>query len=208
MNKTNILLFGGTFDPIHLGYLSIARAAAESLAAAQIILIPAANPPHKNGPGLTPAPDRLAMAHLAVESDPLFEVSDCELLRPGPSFTLDTVRHFRRRFGPNPALYWLIGADTLPELPGWYQIDRLVDECTIVTARRPGFDPAQIDWTAFKSILAKPQIERLRRHLLDTPEIPLAATELRRRLRQNQPVDDALPAPVLAYIRQHHLYQP
>ena len=84
------------------------------------------------------------MARLAVEGDDLFEVSDCELQREEPSFTLDTVRHFRRLYPEDIKLYWLIGADSLPELAGWHEVKQLVDECTIVTVARPGFETGDL----------------------------------------------------------------
>ena len=103
MNKDNVLLFGGTFDPIHHGHLIVARSVAEQLDVEKTILIPSANPPHKSNLKLTDPKHRLAMTRLAVDGDNRFEVSDCELHRDAPSYTIDTVKHFRKSSGPSGA---------------------------------------------------------------------------------------------------------
>ena len=199
-----ILLFGGTFDPIHHGHLLVSRWAAEQLAVARVVLIPSAVPPHKVGTQVTAALDRMQMAQRAVEGDDVFEVSDCELQREGPSFTLDTLRHFRRLYPDDINLYWLIGADSLPELAGWHEVKRLVDECTIVTAARPGFDTG--DLSALDAVLEEPQIRRIRQHVLNVPQMEISSTEIRDRVRQGQSIRYLVPAPVAEYIHKQRLY--
>ena len=137
-NQQAILLFGGTFDPIHHGHLIVARQVAERLGVKKVVLIPSARPPHKHSSVVANAEHRLRMVQLAVEADALFDVCDCELRRAGVSYTLDTVRHLRDLHGPAIRLYWLIGADTIRELPNWHKLADLLNECTIVTASRPG----------------------------------------------------------------------
>ena len=198
------LLFGGTFDPIHHGHLIVSRWAAEQLELARVVLIPSAMPPHKVGNQITDARNRLQMAQLAVEGDELFEVSDCELQREGPSFTLDTVRHFRRLYHEDIKLYWLIGADSLPELTGWYEVKQLVAECTIVTAARPGFETS--DLSTLGSVLEKEQIGRIRHHILKIPQIEISSTEIRSRIRREQSIRYLVPVPVAEYIHKHRLY--
>jgi len=203
--ENGILLFGGTFDPIHNGHLIIARAAAEKLQVQEVIVIPSANPPHKDKKSITAAEHRLVMVHLAVRGDELFDVSDCELLRPGPSYTLDTVRFFRELCGPQAVLYWLIGADSISDLVGWYKVGQLVDECTVVTARRPGCDWG--DLSVLQTVLNDEQIARLKDNAMDTPQVDISATEIRRRVNAGLSIGDLVPPEVCAYIAHHGLYK-
>ncbi len=205
MNENGILLFGGTFDPIHNGHLIVSRSAAEQLGVKKIILIPSALPPHKQDRVAADAQNRLAMARLAVEGDPLFEVSDCELHREGPSYTLDTVRYFRKKYGPELPLYWLVGADSIEELPGWYKIRQLVEESTIVTAGRPHYN--QYSWDRFNHILDNSQIAHLQKNLLSTPLLDISATDIRHRIRHGLSLRYLVPEPVRNYIFRNKLYE-
>ena len=203
--EKDVLLFGGTFDPIHHGHLIVSRWAAEQLEVARVVLIPSAVPPHKVGNKITAARDRLQMAQRAVEDDELFDVSDCELQREGPSFTLDTVRHFRRLYPEDIKIYWLIGADSIAELAGWHEIKQLVEECTIVTAARPGFETGNL--SALDAVLEENLVCRIRQHILDIPQIDISSTDIRDRVRQGQSIRYLVPAPVAEYIHKHRLYQ-
>jgi len=206
MCKANqrILLFGGTFDPIHNGHLIICRTAAEKLNIEKIILIPSANPPHKQNSPITDAHHRMQMTKLAVQDDLLFEVSDCELQRQGLSYTLQTVRYFQDFYGSNTDLFWLIGADTINDLPGWYQITQLADACTITTAARPGFDLKITE--ALRNILTDIQIEKIRSNILATFLINISSTHIRQRIEKSLPIRYLLPESVERYIYQHRLY--
>jgi nicotinate-nucleotide adenylyltransferase len=204
MDNSGLVLFGGTFDPIHHGHLLVARAVAEQLEVGKVILIPSAQPPHKANHAISPAANRLQMASLAVEGDALFEISDCELHRSGPSYTLETVRHFRQMYGPEVPLYWLIGADSIRELPGWYRIGELVEECTIVSAGRPRYDLR--DMGALAAALNEGQIARLQEYQMDTPLIEISATEMRRRVAEGLSIRYMTPRAVEAYILAQKLY--
>lgn len=206
MSNKGILLFGGTFDPIHNGHLIIAESAAEKLGVEKVALIPSANPPHKNHSSLTPIRHRLAMTRLAVAGNELFEVSDCELKRDGPSFTFDTVRYFREQNGPNIPLYWLIGGDTIKELACWYKVEQLVDECTIVTAGRPNCD-METGFGVFRGKLSDEQIARLKQFILETPLVDISATNIRHRIRRCLPISDLTPLAVRDYIIENKLYK-
>ena len=199
-----ILLFGGTFDPIHNGHLIVARAVAEQLAVEKVVLIPSAVPPHKMDQQISPAADRLQMTQLAVSEDYLFEVSDCELHRTGPSYTLETVLHFRQLCGPAAQLFWLIGADTISDLPGWHKIANLLEHCTIVTAARCGCE--MNNWHLLSDKLSSHQIQQLKKHVLQTPLIEISATEIRRRVMQNQSIQNLVPPMVNDYIVSSDLY--
>ncbi len=134
MDKENrILLFGGTFDPIHNGHLIMAQEAVERLDFDEVVFIPSATPPHKEN--VLSVYHRLKMTKLATKGIDYFKVSDIEEKREGPSYTYDTVMHFREKY-PKSKIYWLIGTDTLPELKKWYKIEELVNECIFVIAER------------------------------------------------------------------------
>jgi len=205
MARGGLLLFGGSFNPIHVGHLIIARAAAEQLGVERTIVIPSASPPHKTGSDLASPEHRLAMVHLAIADEPAFEVSDIELRREGPSYTLLTVQAYRRQLGADVPLYWLIGGDTLPELHSWYQIAELVDLCRIVTAVRPGFETP--DFSTLFGCLSLAQVQRLREGILDTPRIDISATQIRARVREGRSIRYMVPESVIEYIDRERLYR-
>jgi len=205
MNQGGVGLYGGSFNPIHHGHLIIARAVAERLGLSRVVFIPSANPPHKSTEGLADATDRLAMARLAIGDEPGFEVSDIEIRRTGPSYTILTVEDFARQVGDGVPLCWMIGGDTLPELHTWHRAGELVDLCRIVTAGRPGFEMA--DLSVLEPILSVEQIQRLRADILDTPRIDISATDIRRRVAEGHSIRYLVPDPVRAYIDEHGLYR-
>ncbi len=205
MAAGGVLLYGGSFNPIHNGHLIIARRASEQLSVARTILIPSAAPPHKAGTGLADAEQRLEMVRLAVADEPGFEVSDIEVRRTGPSYTILTLEDYRRRLGSSMPLYWLIGGDTLPELHTWYRVAELVDLCRIVTAVRPGFEVPDV--SSLLPILTPAQIQRLRDGILSTPLVDISATQVRQRIREGLPIEHLVPAAVARYIDSHRLYR-
>jgi nicotinate-nucleotide adenylyltransferase len=199
-------LFGGTFNPIHIGHLIIARSIAEHLSLSRVVLIPSANPPHKLGKNdLADAADRLEMARLACTGEKLFEVSDVEVRRAGPSYTILTVEHYRQLLGADMPLYWIIGADSLPELGSWYHFRELVDLCRIVAAVRQGFETP--DLSSLTPVLSPLQIDRLREDIIPTPRIDISATDIRRRIRDGRSIRFFVPDPVREYIESRGLYR-
>lgn len=200
-----VLLFGGSFNPIHHGHLAIARAVAQQLEIPRVVLIPAASPPHKQGEVLPPGAQRLEMCRIAVAGDPLFEVSDWELRQSGPNYTLLTVEHFRSRLPAASELYWLIGMDSLRELHTWHRVGDLAACCTLVTAQRPGFPPA--DLAPLRALLAPGALERVRRHILETPQIGISATGIRARVARGASIRELVPEGVADFVREHGLYR-
>ncbi len=199
-----VVLFGGSFNPIHNGHLIVARSVAEQIGAGRIVFIPSAQPPHKPRGDLADAADRLEMVRLAIAGEAGCEVSDCELHRDGPSYTIDTVSHFRRAFGAGVESCWVIGADSLTELASWYRIEELVDLCRIITAARPGWE--QPDLNVLRARLTDAQIARLAADVLDTPRVDISATDIRRRIRESRSIRYLVPDAVLAYIEARSLY--
>lgn len=197
-------LYGGSFDPIHFGHLISARSIAEQLDYSRILLVPSARPPHKPASALIDVRHRLAMARLAVDDDPLFEVSEVELHRAGPSYTIDTVDELGRQLGDQCELFWIIGSDSLPELATWHRIGELLDRIRIVTATRPGF--VAPDMTSLESKAGTSAVERLLSDRCGTPEIDISATGIRQRVRNGRSVRYLTPEPVVDYIATEGLY--
>jgi nicotinate-nucleotide adenylyltransferase len=198
-----VILFGGSFDPIHTGHLRVAHHALGEVGADELIFIPAHRSPHKTD-FPTPGSHRFAMIEKAIEDFDGFSVSDCELSRPEPSYTLDTVRFFRDRFGSDAILHWLTGADQLVDLGKWYCVGDLLNECRISVMVRAGYPTP--DFSRFESIFSPARLEQLKGDIIQTPRIDLSSTEIRRQLSSASVPPDALPPGVLEYIMRHHLY--
>jgi len=199
----NRLCFGGSFNPIHHGHLLVARAVAEARGFDRVVLIPSAQPPHKpDSADVAPAEQRLAMCRLAIEasadSTDLFEVSDIELGRAGPSYTIDTARILtRQRIGP---VYWLIGGDTLPQLPTWHEPQALLREVRFIIIDRPA---CPIVWPALA-----PEYQALQSGVVAGPMIDISASDIRRRVAAGRSIGYLTPQPVISYMRENGLYRP
>ncbi|RMF73861.1 MAG: nicotinate (nicotinamide) nucleotide adenylyltransferase [Planctomycetota bacterium] len=198
------LLFGGSFNPIHHGHLIVARDVAERLDVERVILIPSAVPPHKQGVPLAPIESRLEMCRAAVRDEPRFEVSDWEAHQTPPNYSLLTVRHFREQLGAGAWIGWLIGMDSLIELPTWHRVGDLAAECTIVTAVRPGF--ALPDLHEHARCIAADDLRRIERHVLVTPHIEISASAIRRRVAAGRSIRYLTPDAVIELIARHGLY--
>jgi nicotinate-nucleotide adenylyltransferase len=199
-----IALYGGSFDPIHHGHLISARALAEELGLSRVVFLPSASPPHKDSSKLSPVSDRAAMVRLAIAGEPHFDYDDHDMTRLGPTYTVDTVEHFRRELGEGVRLYWIIGADSLLELSTWHRASELVDSCCMVTAVRPGWSASALD--PLREMFSAEQVERLRSHVFSTPEIDVSATDIRSRVRCGRSIRYLVPDCVADYIREHGLY--
>jgi len=199
-------LLGGSFDPIHFGHLITARAVAERMNLDRVLFIPAPMPPHKRGNKLTSVEHRLAMIRLAIDGDPLFEASDIETRRPGPSFTIDTIAALRAELGDSAELFWIIGADSLPELATWHRVADLVAAVRIVAASRPGWSAP--DLSALERAIGRPALDRLLADRCPTPEIDISATNIRERIGMGRSVRYLTTNAVMTYIQQNHLYPP
>ncbi|MCJ7730462.1 MAG: nicotinate (nicotinamide) nucleotide adenylyltransferase [Sedimentisphaerales bacterium] len=204
MGERKVALFGGTFDPIHLGHTAVAAAAGEHIGADKVVFVPAKRSPLKVFFPEAGDEDRLAMIALAISGNGSFDLSDYELKKPGPSYTLETVRHFQNLFGDNTLIYWLAGADSLEDLPHWYGITELIDESNIAVMHRAGFKPP--DFSKFQSHWGSSRVDKLQRNINETPLIDVSSTEIRRRLSAGRDVSGMVCPKVLQYIREHGLY--
>jgi nicotinate-nucleotide adenylyltransferase len=212
MAKTKIALFGGTFDPIHLAHTAVARAAAEHLGAEKVIFIPTKRSPLKQSFPQAGDKDRLNMIFLAIADDKIFEVSDYELKKTAPCFTIETVEYFQTRFKNVAELCWLIGADTIDELPRWYRITDLIDRCTLCAMFRAGCNPP--DFSAFETIWGERRIKKLQANIIPTPLLDISSTDIRAKLAEGKDASDTqyalrqmLHPKVADYIRNRRLYQ-
>jgi nicotinate-nucleotide adenylyltransferase len=203
----NILLFGGTFDPIHRGHLAIVEAITQARPFDRVVLIPSRQPPHKQEASASVA-DRLAMLTLAIAEHEHIEIDDVELSRPGPSYTIDTARAMRERFGANAKLNWLIGADMLADLDQWYCVEELVELMDFVIAlRRPWHDRLDEIFDALAETFGPEPIAMLRANLIDTPLVDVSSTQVRVAVGAGESVESLVPTSVADYITLHHLYR-
>jgi nicotinate-nucleotide adenylyltransferase len=193
-------LLGGTFDPIHIGHLILAEEARDQLNLSVVYFVPAGDPPHKQGRRLAPVEDRLRMIALAIAGNSAFRLSRVDADRPGPHYTLDMVRIFQDQLPPGGELYFLMGYDSLAELPTWHQPAELVAACRLVALTR--YD-VPLDWPYLESRL--PGI-RAKVTLLDMPELEIASHQLQQRVRHGRSIRYLLPDEVERYIRRTGLY--
>jgi len=205
MIKRKIALFGGTFDPVHLGHTIVAADVVGRIEAEKIIFVPAKRSPLKGFSPVANDDDRLEMITLAIADENKFEVSDYELKRPAPSYTIETVKKFQAEYSSDTLIYWLIGADSIGDLEYWHRIVELIDICNITTMYRAGFKTP--DFSRFKAIWGQKRIEKLQQNIIQTPLVDISSTEIRNRLVSGLDVNDMLHPDVADYIEEHNLYR-
>ena len=193
-------IFGGTFDPIHLGHLILAEEARVQLKLDRVYLMPAGDPPHKQDRHITPVQHRICMAELATAASRHLWVSRLDADRPGPHYSLDTVRLLQVEMGPESAIFFLMGLDSLRNLPTWRNPEQLIREAKLVVLTRPSVD---VNWAQLKRSL--PEIQK---HviLLKMPALEISSSVLRERLRAGVSVQFQIPHAVETYIAKHRLY--
>lgn len=183
-------LFGGSFDPVHHGHLIVGQVAAEKLKLDSLRFVPAREQPFKAGRHGTSSEHRAAMLSLALQGTRGFSVDRSELNRPGPSYTVDTLRQLHER-EPRADFVLLLGADAALDLPAWREADRLPELARIAVFARPGTPVPSLPWITAA---------------IEVPAIDISATEVRRRARQGQSLRYWVPDPVAEYIVAHRLY--
>lgn len=198
VHRMSKLCLGGAFNPIHHGHLLTARAVAESLGFQTVVLIPSHLSPQKASDAfMASAADRLEMCRLAIGGSPGWEIDDCEIKRPPPSHTIDTVRHLQSQgWGQVP---WLIGSDQVMSLPSWHSPHELLRQAHFVIVARPGWT---LDWN-----LLPPEYAALADRVVSAPAIDISATEIRRRVAIGLTIDFLTPPAVCRYITERGLYR-
>ena len=194
-------LFGGTFDPPHLGHLILASEAQSQLELDRLLWILTPEPPHKLNQLITPTEHRLAMVKLAIADNPSFELSDVEINRPGPHYTSDTIKLIAKQ-NPQAEIVPIIGGDSLHDLPTWHQPKEIVYACHWIGVMRRPHEETSLDELEREL----PGI-RSKVHYVDAPLLEIASREIRSRIAEGRSVRYYLPMPVYEYIEQHHLYQ-
>jgi nicotinate-nucleotide adenylyltransferase len=195
MNKSqpmSIGIFGGSFDPVHLGHLLVAEAAREELSLTRLFFIPAAQSPFKPGQQPIAGPERLRLLRLGLAGQDWCEVDDQEIRRGGVSFTIDTIREYRKRH-PQARLWYLIGADHVPQLSKWRQSGELAELVEFAVVARPGQAAPAVP-TPFRG------------QILSGFPLGVSSSQIRARLRAGLPVDHLVPPAVAEVLLNNRLY--
>ena len=200
MPSLRLGLFGGTFDPPHLGHLSVAQEVGEQLSLDRILFLVAGLPPHKVGDVLSPPRIRVEMARAAVAGNPLFGVSEVELDREGPTFTVDTLRHFGAAH-PDAELFFLLGADQLAEFHEWQDPKGIAGLATLVAVGRDGVDPGYLPSVDLGTG------EQLKFLSLPVTRMDLSSSDLRDRVKAGRSIQYLVPEAVRKLIETHRLYR-
>ncbi len=197
--KTGIL--GGTFDPIHKGHLAVAEEVRARLNLDEVIFIPVGQPWRKAGSPISPAEHRVEMVRLAIAGRPSFSLSTVEVNREGPSYTIDTLKELMSMRGGEDELFFIVGWDSLADLPNWRAPEQIVRLCQLVAVPRPGYFPPDL-----KSLEDSVPAISERVILLDRPEVDVSASQVRERVARGLPISGLVPETVEKYIRENGLY--
>lgn len=202
MQRIGIL--GGTFDPVHLGHLIMAEQCREQAELDQVWFLPAARPPHKAESELTPFHRRVEMLQLACAGQPAFRVEELEKNRPGPSYTADTLEAIAARQA-DLDLHFIVGSDSLVDLPYWREPVRIVARAALLIVARPGFAVQPLE--EVRAAMKLPAEAPLRLRVIESPLVEISSTDLRRRAATGRSLRYQTPRAVEAYIEQHKLYR-
>ena len=190
---SKIGLFGGTFDPVHLGHLITAEDILKDLKLDKVIFIPAGRPPHKEASAVTDAKHRLKMLKLAVAAYPGFELSDYELKKKAKCYTIDTVRYFKSRMQKGDKLYFIAGSDIVGQIESWKDWQKLIKEVHLIIMARPGFKAGK-KASRFGT-------------LVEVQNIDISSSSIRKMIKKGLPVTYMIPEAVEKYIYEHKLYR-
>lgn len=192
-------VMGGTFDPLHWAHLVMAEEARIRFELEKVLFIPAGRPPHKPGYRVSDAEHRYAMALLGTAVNPAFEVSRIEVERPGPSYSVDTVRRLKEMYGPDTEIRFILGVDEALDIPNWHEAESLPDLVRFIAAPRPGFDLAELKTRLPARFYAAVEF-------LPMAPMDISGTEIRARVASGRSIRYLVPDSVEAYIRKHRLY--
>jgi nicotinate-nucleotide adenylyltransferase len=198
-------VMGGTFDPIHNGHLVTAEEAAVQFQLDQVLFMPSGYPPHKEERRNSEPEDRYLMAVIATAADPRFKVSKLEIERPGPSYTIDTIRQLHEIYGKNTQIYFITGADAILEILTWKDPERVLEEAIFIAATRPGYDLNKLE----KSL---PEAEKQRHatdprvQVMEIPALAISSTDIRQRVKEGRPIRYLMPDGVCEFIEKNGFY--
>lgn len=194
-------IMGGTFDPIHFGHLAMAEEAREIFSLDKILFIPSARPPHKVEKNITPEVHRLMMTFLATQSNENFQVSPMEILRDGLSYTLDTMNQLENKFGADTELFFIIGADSMADLPKWHKSKELVAKVHFIATTRPGI---KVDLEEVKNFFGDDAKNIFQ---VAVPGMEISSTDIRERVKSGRSIKYFVPEVVEEYILKENLYK-
>ena len=197
----NIGILGGTFDPVHLGHLGIAKAAMNDAGLERVLFIPAGQPRLKQAQPEASISHRMEMVRLAIRGNPEFRVCETEVLRPGPTYSIDTLEELSVKLGPGSNLFFILGMDALGQLDRWKDPEQVLTLCRLLVLDRPGED--DFDWPGF--FRKVPEAEG-RVEIVPASAVAVSATELRRRSSTGELLVGQVPDAVARYIHQNGLY--
>ena len=189
-------IFGGTFDPPHLGHLVAASEAASQVGLDEVVFVPTGDPWQKNHRSVTDSASRLAMTRLAIGGDARFRVSTCDIDRDGFTYAVDTVADVRAEHEEDAEMYFIFGADSLENLHTWHRFEELVAVTEFVALNRPGHSRRAAE------VAAEVRVE-----FVDMPGVDISSSDCRRRVKAGEPIRYLVPASVEDYIREHRLYR-
>jgi nicotinate-nucleotide adenylyltransferase len=203
--KRRVGVIGGTFDPVHYGHLVIAEEVYAALDLAEMLFVPAGQPPHKPESMVASAEHRLAMLELAIAGNAHFSISRVDVERPGPSYTVETLRLLHEQWGEQTAIYFVIGWDSLDDLIAWRDPAGILEQLSyLVAVRRPGYNE---DSDYRDSLEARLPGIKQRLLVVPAPQLDISSTDLRARVAERRPIKYQLPESVEQYIVQNRLYQ-
>ena len=185
-------ILGGTFDPVHNGHIYLAKKVCAKLRLDKIIFIPSYLPPHKKGVKVTPARHRFNMLKLAIQGNKKFKISDMEIRRRGRSYSVETLRRLRKKYGKKAELFFIAGSDSLKELNKWKNLEEILSLCKFVIVERPGFRVKK----APESFI-----------LLKINAKDISATDIRERIKSGNSISPLIPAAVKRYVDSRDVYQ-
>ena len=198
-------IFGGSFDPIHLGHLILAECCRESCQLDKVLFVPAARSPHKLESAPLQDKHRIEMIELAVGGHPNFEVNLSEIKRGGVSYTVDTLTEIKAQF-PAAELYFLMGADSLEQFLSWREPNRVCELATLLVVGRPGADHPNVG-EVLQGIVTDDRLDAIRKCQITAPLIDLSSTDIRARCQHGQSIRYRVPRAVEEYIRSNGLYR-
>lgn len=198
---TRIGIFGGTFDPPHLAHLLLAETCIDALHLTRVLWVPAATPPHKNDKMISTAAHRVKMVEAAIKDNPRFDLSLIDVDRPGPHYSADMAGLVADEH-PGAALFFLMGGDSLHDLPQWHEPARLLAQCALGVIRRPDDELDKVLPQLYERL---PSLDG-KLHVVDAPRIEISGTRIRQRVRDGLSLRYRVPDTVIDYIQQAGLY--
>jgi len=218
MSTQRAAIYGGTFDPVHNGHLTVARSVAQLFGLDQVIFVPACTPPHKREVGISPAFHRFAMLVLATADDAGFNISTIELDEPERPYAVDTVARIQDQIGSDARLFFIMGADSWAEIMTWFEWEKLLRTCDQIVVTRPGYDLVEANGAAVSdvrgmsgddvSVLIEAHTER-QAFFTDAAILDISATAIRAAARagNSEKLRESVPDTVANYIEKYELYR-